>query len=128
MFVSKARYDLLEHNFGEAKKMAHAHEVRANELERLLTRALDTNDKLMEKYHALRVAGADSVPPITAPVIPEPFGPLTKAALLDASVGQSGTVIRGMRAKAAALYVEQRGEQNVDELVAIAVRNGEVAR
>lgn len=53
------------------------------------------------------------------------FGPLTRTALNDMSIGQSGIVKRKMREKATMLWLEQRGQENQDEVVAIAVRKGE---
>lgn len=125
MFVSRDRLNLALHNLQEMREL-HRRDVD------FYRNALSVKDRrieaLTERIVELRMAGADTVPPVTAPVIPDPFGPLTRAALHDAGVGQSGIVKRGMRAKAEALLIEHRGDQNADEIVSIAVRNGEVSR
>lgn len=78
---------------------------------------------LLDKYHGLRESGYSA--PLTAPTQESSFGPLTRAALSDMSIGQSGIVKRKMREKATELWLEQRGQAAQDEVVAIAVRRGE---
>lgn len=80
---------------------------------------------LLEKYHAIKLDGGAF--PLTVPSAdPDAtFGPLTRAALHDMSIGQTGMVKRKMREKASTLWLEQRGQPNQDEVVAIAVRRGD---
>lgn len=123
-FVSRARLDLLAHNFAEAQKVARTLRRANDRLRAERDEARRGYDDLLEKYHALRLAGADTVPPVTMPTV-ESFGPLTRAALHDMGHGQSGMVKRAMRAKAEAIWAEHRNDQNCDEIVSIAVRKGE---
>lgn len=126
-FVSRARLDLLQHNFDEARKLHHAEIARLEAAlqaanSQLTAERADKRD-LLDKYHALKQDGYSV--PAPAPQPAEPFGPLTRAALNDMSIGQSGIVRRKMREKATALWLEQRGQQNQDETVAILVRKGD---
>lgn len=123
-FVSRSRLDLLQHNFDEARKLHHErmgelYSVRAQ----LEAERADKRD-LLEKYHALRQDGFSA--PLQSMPTGEHFGPLTRAALHDMGHGQTGMVKRAMRTKAEALWLEQRGQDNQDEVVAITVRRGEV--
>lgn len=79
---------------------------------------------LLAKYHELR-ATHDAPHKYDIPAATEQFGPLTRLALADMARGQSGVVVRGMRDKALAIWLEHRGMDNQDEVTAITVRNGE---
>ena len=105
--------------------MLEAEQRHVSEVRLLLAAANERHDALLEKYHALRESGYSA--PTLSPFPPDlnAFGPLTRAALADMSIGQSGIVKRKMREKATALWLEQRGQETQDEVVAIAVRRGE---
>ena len=81
---------------------------------------------LLDKYHALRVSGAEPAPALSVPETPyTQLGPLTRAAIADMSVGQSGPIRRAMTTKALAIWLQNRGQESQDEVTAIAVRQGE---
>ena len=122
-FVSRARYELLEHNFDQMREASH----RADAWYREQREAGDKRyAELLDKYHALRVEGASLPLPSPAPL--ESFGPLTRAALHDAGLGQSGTSKRAMKAKAELIWQQNRNDAMQDELTAIAVRQGETVQ
>jgi hypothetical protein len=130
-FVSRARHALLQHNFDEARRLHHEEVGRLGAALQAAHDQLDAEraDKrdLLEKYHALRVAGANAVEP-HAPVVTSPMadlGPLTRAALAEMANGQSGAVVRAMRNKALALWLELRDHTERDQKVAHAVYRGE---
>lgn len=131
MFILAARYRLLQHNFDEARKLHHAEIARLEAAlqaanSQLTAERADKRD-LLDKYHALRVSGANASEPM-APVVTSPLselGPLTRAALAEMANGQSGAVVRVMRNKALALWLEFRGRDKQDERVAQAVYRGE---
>ena len=119
--VSGAAYDA-------AIARAESAERHVAQQQHNLEKMREMYDALLDKYHALRTAGANPAPTYSTPAVPDQFGPLTRAALADMSVGQTGPLKRAMRAKAESLWAEQRGQQNQDEVVAIAVRRGETHR
>lgn len=126
-FVSRARYELLEHNYAEARKLAKdgvsVAEAHSASLGVMLDRAAIAYNELLDKYHFLRIEGANA--PWQSPAPESSFGPLTRAALNDMGKGQSGMIRRAMRAKAEQLWAENRGESEVDTIVATLVRAGE---
>lgn len=130
-FVSRARLDLLQHNFDEARRLHHEEVGRLGAALQAAHDQLDAEraDKrdLLDKYHSLRVAGANAAESY-APVVTSPLadlGPLTRAALAEMANGQSGAVVRAMRNKALALWLELRGSETQDAKVAHAVYRGE---
>lgn len=121
-FVSRTRFDLAVHNIAEMRALYHADVAyyRA-QLEQERTAHAETRARM----HELRAAGADPAPPQYNQPTQEQFGPLTRAALHDAGVGQTGPVKRAMTAKAQVIWLEHRADPNRDEMTAIAVRQGE---
>lgn len=92
----------------------------------LLQAERERYDALLDKYHALRVSGAEPAPALSVPETPyTQLGPLTRAAIADMSVGQSGPIRRAMTTKALAIWLQNRGQESQDEVTAIAVRQGE---
>lgn len=111
--TGEARYELLRDTQEKLAKLT-AEQMIAEQ------RRYDT---LLEKYHELR---ATHDAPYTVKLdASEQLGPLTRLALSDMARGQSGLVVRTMRDKALALWLDLRGQENQDEMAAIAVRNGE---
>lgn len=104
--------------------MLEAEKRHVSEVRMLLASERERTDRLTAELLLLKKDGF--VAPMAAPTpSPDFFGPLTRAALADMGIGQSGIVKRKMREKATALWLEQRGQETQDEVVAIAVRRGE---
>lgn len=115
--VSRARLDLALHNLQEMRALHQADVAYYR----------NRIDALTDQIIKLKAAGANFAEP-SAPVVTSPMadlGPLTRAALAEMANGQSGAVVRAMRNKALALWVQLKDAENQDEKVAHAVYRGE---
>lgn len=118
-FVSRARYDLAIIISTQARTDLLALRNRCEQ-----DRA-DFN-ALLDKYHALKVSGAQA--PIEQVVHESPLaqlGPLTRSALNEMSSGQSGAVKRTMANKTIALWQQHSNDDDRDKNVAKLVFRGD---
>lgn len=118
-FVSAERYRLLEHNMGVVREMAHRAEEQSRTFKALYDAMSIRYDRLLEKYDALKLRGAESVPRGLEPK-PRPNTPSDEA--IEAKVRQFGNSTRLRRM----LADEQRRQRqaNVDEeTIAHAIMN-----
>lgn len=112
--------------FGNSQEIALAEaRAAARAAHQARERAERMYDDLLKLYHELR-ATHDAPVKYNTPAATEQFGPLTRLALAEMARGQSGAVVRSMRDKALAVWVENReNAETQDEVTAIAVRTGE---
>lgn len=61
-WVSRARYDLLQHNAAESRTLANNAQHTAKTLSTMLDNAAAQYNILLDKYHSLRVIGAVEIP------------------------------------------------------------------
>lgn len=121
--LAALRAELLACN-AKLQQVEAEYQVYRNHAMQVIDRDERRYDTLFKAYSDLRPTQA----PLVAPTVNSPMsqlGPLTKAALSDMERGQSGAVKRAQQNKALAIWYENRGVEQQDELTAIAVRNGE---